>query len=196
MTFTELLKPATLPRTRIFSKKTPIVDGERRKDSLKLEKGSRLCRKDRRGAAAVEFAIIAPVFFLLILGMIEIGRGVMVQQIITNASREGARLAVLPGTTSQEVEDRVISILEETLKSGGPIPGATVEILGENGSAINPQDAAYGEVIKVEVSVPWSSISWTGGFHGYEKDTNSLTYEKHSGAKLTASTSMRGERVQ
>ncbi len=43
----------------------------------------------------VEFAIVAPIFFLLIFGMIEFGRVVMVQQLLTNASREGARLGVL-----------------------------------------------------------------------------------------------------
>ena len=53
-----------------------------------------LHRRKRRGAAVVEFAIVAPLFFLLIFGMIEYGRMVMVQQVITNASREGARRAV------------------------------------------------------------------------------------------------------
>ena len=72
-------------------------------DQAKLEKVCRLCRKRRRGAAAVEFAVVAPVFFILIFGMIEFGRMVMVQQVITNASREGARLSVLDGTTATDV---------------------------------------------------------------------------------------------
>ncbi len=49
---------------------------------------------NRCGAAAVEFAIVAPVFFLLVIGMIEIGRALMVQQVLINASRVGARQAV------------------------------------------------------------------------------------------------------
>ncbi len=56
--------------------------------NLKVENLCRSCRRNRRGAAAVEFAIVAPVFFLLVFGMIEYGRMVMVQQVITNASRE------------------------------------------------------------------------------------------------------------
>ena len=46
-------------------------------------------RQDRVGAAAVEFAIVAPLMFLLTMGMIEVGRMVMVKQLMVNASREG-----------------------------------------------------------------------------------------------------------
>jgi Flp pilus assembly protein TadG len=139
----------------------------------------RSCRRDRRGAAAVEFAIVAPVFFLMILGMIEMGRAVMVQQIITNASREGARLAVLPGTTAAQVTERVDEIL-----TASTISGATVEILDPSGTPTNPETAEYGDVIRVTVSVPFSEVSW-------------LPASKFlSGRTLTASTVMRTERVQ
>src|SRR5690606_472052 len=72
---------------------------------FRLERFRQMCRKNRRGAAVVEFALISPLFFLLILGMVEYGRLVMVQQILTNASREGARMAVLDGATKASVEN-------------------------------------------------------------------------------------------
>jgi Flp pilus assembly protein TadG len=129
--------------------------------------------------AAVEFAIVAPVFILMILGMIEIGRAVMVQQIITNASREGARVAVLPGSTASEVTTRVESIL-----TSSGINGATVAILNEAGQSMNPEDAGFGDVIDVTVSVPFNQVSW-------------LPASRYlAGKNLTASTIMRGERVQ
>ena len=53
----------------------------------------RSSRRTRTGAAVIEFAVIGPLLVLLILGVIEFGRMVMVQQILTNASREGARRA-------------------------------------------------------------------------------------------------------
>ena len=150
-----------------------------RKDGLKLEKPCRSCRQCRRGAAAVEFAIVAPVFFLMILGMIEIGRGVMVQQIITNASREGARVAVLAGATTAEVETRVQDIL-----TSATVNGATVQVLDEDGNPTNPADVAFGDVINVTVSVPFDQVSW-------------LPASKYlAGKSLTASTIMRGETVQ
>ncbi len=46
-------------------------------------------RKTEDGAAAVEFAILLPVFVLLVLGMIEFGLVIWRQEILTNASREG-----------------------------------------------------------------------------------------------------------
>ena len=49
----------------------------------------------RRGVAAVEFAIVAPIFFMLVIGIIEVGRAMMVQQVLINASRVGARRAVM-----------------------------------------------------------------------------------------------------
>ena len=47
------------------------------------------------GVAAVEFAIVAPIFFMLVIGIIEVGRAIMVQQVLINASRVGARRAVM-----------------------------------------------------------------------------------------------------
>src|SRR5262249_24204281 len=47
----------------------------------------------RRAVAAVEFAIVAPLLFGLLLGVWEIGRLVQVQQIISTAAREGGRVA-------------------------------------------------------------------------------------------------------
>ena len=69
------------------------------------------CGKGCRGASAVEFAVVAPVFFLLIFGMIEYGRMVMVQQVITNASREGCRRAVIDGSTYADVQTSVTNYL-------------------------------------------------------------------------------------
>lgn len=106
--------------------------------------------RERRGAALVEFAVVAPVLFLLILGMIEFGRMVMVQQILTNASREGARRAILEDATAPEVESSVSDYLTSTSVSGATVtvtPG-TLAPLG------------FGDPVRVTVSVPFSQVSW------------------------------------
>ncbi len=46
------------------------------------------------GAAAIEFAIILNIFFLLIMGMVEFGLAFSMRQVIVNASREGARYGI------------------------------------------------------------------------------------------------------
>ncbi len=117
---------------------------------LKLEKVCRSCRRNRRGAAVVEFAVVAPVFFLLVFGIIEYGRMVMVQQLITNASREGARRAVLDGATTAEVN----TVVSGYLTSGG-INGATVTVTPNP-----PADAGYGAPVTVAVGIPFTQVSW------------------------------------
>jgi Flp pilus assembly protein TadG len=48
-----------------------------------------------RGAVAVEFALLLPVLLLLVFGMIDFGRAINAQITLTQAAREGARLAAL-----------------------------------------------------------------------------------------------------
>lgn len=98
----------------------------------------------------MEFAVVAPLFFLLILGMVEFGRMMMVQQILTNASREGARIAVLDNTTTADV----VTAVQNYLSSGG-VSGASVTV-----SPDPPSSAAYGESVSVVVSVPFDQVSW------------------------------------
>jgi len=110
----------------------------------------RLTRSRRRGTAIVEFAIVAPLFFLVILGIIEFGRMVMVQQILTNASREGARRAVLETATAPDVETVVADYLTKT-----SVPGATVRV--DPGSL---SGLGFGDPVTVTVSVPFDRVSW------------------------------------
>jgi len=51
--------------------------------------------QDEKGAAAVEFAILLPFLAVLVFGIIEFGLLLYNQQVITNASREGARAAIV-----------------------------------------------------------------------------------------------------
>ncbi len=142
--------------------------------AVKLDKVCRSYRKKRRGAAAVEFAVVAPVFLLLVFGMIEYGRMVMVQQVITNASREGARCGVLDGSTNQDVVDVVTQYL-----TSGSIQGATITV-----TPTNPGDAEFGDPVTVMVDIPFSQVSWLP----------SPMYL--GGTTLSATTVMRRESVQ
>lgn len=140
---------------------------------LGLENPRRRLRKRRIGAAAVEFAIVLPVFVILVFGMIEYGRMVMVQQVITNASREGARRAVLDGATTSAVQSTVSSYLTNAAVNGG---SAAV--------SPDPATAGSGDPVTVTVSVPFSSVSW-------------LPSPMYLGGKiLSASTTMRRESVE
>ena len=65
--------------------------------------------KDKKGQALVEFAIILPVLLLLIMGIMEFGMMLNSYLTIENASREGARLGIVGGTTD-EIKSCVISV--------------------------------------------------------------------------------------
>jgi Flp pilus assembly protein TadG len=105
----------------------------------------------RRGAAVVEFAIVAPVFFLFVFGMIEFGRMVMVHQLLTGAAREGARQAAVDGATTQTVEQAVRSYLTATSINGGE---AVVTV------SPDPATANPGVPVKVETAIAFAKVSW------------------------------------
>jgi Flp pilus assembly protein TadG len=64
-------------------------------------------RRGQRGAALVEAAITIPMILLISVGIFEFGRAYQTWQVLTNAAREGARMAVIDGPTDGEVRTRV-----------------------------------------------------------------------------------------
>lgn len=124
----------------------------------------------RRGAAATEFAIVAPVFFLMIIGFIEFGRALMVQQVLINASRVGARMASTTGATTGGVQAAV-----QSYTSSVAVPGVSVSV------SPDPASATAGSVITVTATVPFDSVSWMN------------TPWFLSGKTLTANSQMRKE---
>ncbi|MFV2063684.1 MAG: TadE/TadG family type IV pilus assembly protein [Chloroflexota bacterium] len=76
---------------------------------VRLETTERTEDQERHehGQSLVEFALILPVFFLLVAGMFDFGLGIYSDLTLVNASREGARLGVIdPGNTAA-IESRV-----------------------------------------------------------------------------------------
>jgi hypothetical protein len=60
----------------------------------------------------VETALTLPLLLLLSVSVYEFGRAFQHWQVLTNAAREGARIAVLPGTTDEAIQARVENYLE------------------------------------------------------------------------------------
>lgn len=59
--------------------------------------------KRRRGQAIVEFALVLPIFILILVGIMEFGLVFHQYLVVTSASREGARVAALGGTDADVV---------------------------------------------------------------------------------------------
>jgi len=161
---------------------------------VRLQKPCRLCRKKRLGAAAVEFAVVAPIFFLMIFGMIEFGRMIMVQQLLTNASREGARLAVLDGSTMADVRTSVKNYLESVTVSGVTDDDIDIEAVridaasGAETICADLASAGYGGRVTVSITIPFDQVSWLSSPMIMDMIDENM--------ELSASTVMRRETVQ
>ncbi|HEY3394327.1 MAG TPA: TadE/TadG family type IV pilus assembly protein [Lacipirellulaceae bacterium] len=111
-------------------------------------------RTTRSGVAAVEFALVAPIFFLLVFGVIEFGRMMMVQQSLTNAAREGSRVAILPTTKNgSDVESRIRDYLQSVMANANS-GEVRVTVPGNLGTVTS------GATLTVSVEVDYMDVSW------------------------------------
>lgn len=82
-------------------------------------------RRDEAGAELVEFALVLPILLLLVAGIVDFGFLFQRYEVVTNAAREGARTATLPGYSQADVRQRVQSYLT----SGGLSSTAAISVV-------------------------------------------------------------------
>ncbi|MFN7875099.1 MAG: TadE/TadG family type IV pilus assembly protein [Pirellula sp.] len=104
-------------------------------------------RTTRSGATTVEFAVVAPVAFLLLFGALELGHANMVFHSAEAAAYEGARKGIIPGATASDCTAAANEMLQLCRVSG-----ATVSVIP---ATLTPSDAN----VTVRVQVPYSSNS-------------------------------------
>ncbi|MGC6443756.1 MAG: TadE/TadG family type IV pilus assembly protein [Rubripirellula sp.] len=115
---------------------------------------SRRLRTVKVGAAVVEFASIAPVMILFTFGLIEIGRVSMVKQTVMHATREGARVAVRPNATTQDVINQINQELTTF-----DLQGAIIETIPAALEAAEP-----GANVTVRVRLDMNHVSWVPNY--------------------------------
>ena len=108
----------------------------------------------RPGTTAVELALVAPAFFLIVLGIIEVGRGFMTAHLLTNAARVGCRVGVIEGRTNTDVKSAVNNLLASQRITGDSV---TIDV---NGPAGDVAKAQPGDQITVVVSISASQVTW------------------------------------
>jgi Flp pilus assembly protein TadG len=114
-------------------------------------------RQRRTGAALVETAVVYPVLFLIVLGIIMLGIGVFRYQQVAHAAREGARWAAVHGYKySQETKN----------------PAATPDDVYEN--AIKPQLSGAKESLTT-YSVTWDQSNKQSYSYVYTDPANGQT---------------------
>lgn len=113
--------------------------------------------REQRGVAVVEGAMVLLPFLVMLLGIFEAGRFFNVQQVLTNASREGARLAVAPlsGTRTLPTTGEIESEVQRFLQAAN-IQGATIAV---NRPVLIDTGGVQTEFTRVVVSLPYQVLT-------------------------------------
>lgn len=140
--------------------------------------------RSRRGAAAVECAIIAPLLTLLLLGTIDVGQFANMYQKVSDASRHGARVAARFGTSSTaQVEAAVMDYLEQACPNVAPATldsATTVTVMNAAGTSMSgSMTVTTGSQIRVQVTMQFEPVRFISGFAGLD------------GSQITTTTMMR-----
>ena len=93
-------------------------------------------RLTERGAVAAEFALLLPVILLVLFGTIEFGMIMYSRELITNASREGARAGIVQ--VSPKPTAGAITTIATTYLTGTGIKLADVTITVTGAGGVNP----------------------------------------------------------
>src|SRR5207249_8533649 len=117
---------------------------------------SRLARWRRhsaseRGTALLETALTLPLILLVSVSIFEFGRAYQMEQVLTNAAREGARVAVLPGASSSDVQSRVVGYL-----NAGQVPNASTASVIVTPNVPISIGAGTANASRVTVNYPFS----------------------------------------
>jgi Flp pilus assembly protein TadG len=104
----------------------------------------------RGGAALVEFAFVLPVVLLLIVGAIDIGRALAVQQALTEAARAAARLSAVRGSVT---EAEVQAVLAKSM-GDSRMTGYTAVFEPPLADAVEQH-----QPVTVTVAIPFSDVS-------------------------------------
>jgi Flp pilus assembly protein TadG len=124
----------------------------------------------RKGQALAEFALILPVLFLLIAGIIEFGRGWNIKQAVTDAAREGARYSVVDHFPEYTIDDVKAKVRARLALAGISTtnPPTTITVTDE----LNWHKT--GEEITMQVSTLYR-MGWVGALLGWAGGSSTVT---------------------
>jgi Flp pilus assembly protein TadG len=109
-------------------------------------------RRDE-GAALIEAAFVLPMLLFISIGIIEFGRAFQTWQVVTNAAREGARVAVLPGMSDDAVKTRV----KDYMRMGIDNPASAAIVINRT-TTVSLGGATTASASRVQVDYPFTFI--------------------------------------
>jgi Flp pilus assembly protein TadG len=123
-------------------------------------------RLRRRGAAVIEFAVVAPLFALWLLGMIELSRALMVKVMLSDAARKGCRTGIHRDKANTDIISDCTDVMRDNNFTSGQfnpnsIGSIAITVTDPNGNVLSDTlDAPSGSIVSVQVSIPVASIIW------------------------------------
>jgi Flp pilus assembly protein TadG len=109
--------------------------------------------RSEKGAALLEAAMTIPLLLLVAIGTLEFGRAYQTWQVLTNAAREGARMAVLPNQTQSAVVQRVRNYMQ-----AGQLPRYSTASVTVNSSATITVNGVAVPASQVTVDYPFNFV--------------------------------------
>ena len=109
--------------------------------------------RSQKGAALVEAAVVIPLLLFVSVAIFEFGRAYQTWQIVTNAAREGARVAVLPTATTSGVQQRV----RDYMQTGQLSRWSTATIIVDSGATLTI-NGATAPASRVTVNYPFTFL--------------------------------------
>jgi Flp pilus assembly protein TadG len=127
-------------------------------------------RRTRRGIATVEMALLMPVLGVIMLGMFELSRAVMVKQTLTAAARKGCRTGIIYQYGNNDIINDVTNVMRDngfdnTLFNPPTVGSITITVTAPDGTTLSDAlDAPSGSVVSVQVAIPVSSVQWVSSY--------------------------------
>lgn len=128
----------------------------------------------RRGTAAVEFAVVAPLFLLLLGGIIEFGQAFRIEHMLSIACRRGTRAAIVDKADAGKVEKNIKDYCAKTL--GVKEGDVTVNIAVNGDEQFDLKTAEEGDEIAVTVSLDYAKAGAGFYAHLFSNATLTTTY--------------------
>ncbi len=145
------------------------------KVSRNSEPRKRRFAKTRRGAAAVELAILAPFLMALLLGICEVGQAIRVEAILATAARSACAVASSPSGTNELAFAEVQTILQQ---ANLPSDSVSVQVYVNNALG-DASSAVSNDKITVTVKLPTSATrtlasSFFSSPNAYQVETTTM----------------------
>jgi Flp pilus assembly protein TadG len=123
---------------------------------------SRVGQYRRSGSAAVEFAVVLPLFCTLLFGIWEVGRMVQVSQVLQNAAREAARQASTANTTMSAIQTNTQAYIQGAQPQVTNFTGFNVAFADlTNSSVTDPTGCTQLDKFTITVTLPFDNVRWS-----------------------------------